>query len=222
MAVHDWLPKREQDLADLCLKWKAAMADPVKVLKYGWEQKDVAAVLEKIDGFLDARSVYEVDNSSANRLIKDGAKDAVVDAMRDFGRTSVRFNKKVPDSVKLDMGMRPADTTPTHRPAPESQPETVAENTVNHYEHRVRALNRGRNDSAKPEDAYGVRYGWQTGGERPASGENLPKSRFSRRTSMIISHTEADAGKTAYYATCYENGRGDQGKWSPVVSAIIG
>jgi hypothetical protein len=67
-----------------------------------------------------------------------------------------------------------------------------------------------------------VRYGWQVGGERPASGEGLPKSRFSRKTNLVIAHTEADKGKTAYYATCYENGKGDQGKWSPVEEAVIG
>jgi hypothetical protein len=142
--------------------------------------------------------------------------------MRDFASSSVRHNKKIPDSVKAALGVRLADTTPTPSPVPSSQPETVVENTVNHYEHRVRALNRGRNDTSKPADAHGVRYGWQVGGERPASGEDLPKSRFNRKTNQVISHTEADKGKTAYYATCYENSKGDQGKWSPVEEAVIG
>jgi hypothetical protein len=39
---------------------------------------------------------------------------------------------------------------------------------------------------------------------------------------MVIVHTEADKGETAFYATCYENGKGDQGKWSAVEEAVIG
>ncbi|MDR1986211.1 MAG: hypothetical protein LBP88_04470 [Treponema sp.] len=218
----DWMPKREQDLVDLCGKWKAVLSDSQSVAAYGWEQAEVTAVLGKIDAFLNARSGFEADDSSAKRLLKEEAKDAVSSALRDFARTSVRYNKKIPDDVKQTLGIHPADTKPTPHPAPASQPETVVENTVNHYEHRVRALNRGRKDTAKPGDAYGVRYAWQVGGERPPAGEDLPKSRFSRRTSLVIPHTEADQGKTAYYASCYENSKGDQGQWSPVVSAIIG
>jgi hypothetical protein len=98
----------------------------------------------------------------------------------------------------------------------------VVENTVNHYEHRLRALDHATRGAAKPADAYRVRYAWQVGGEKPAQGEDLPKSKFTRRTNRIITHTEADKGKTAYYATCYENDKGDQGPWSPVVEAVIG
>jgi hypothetical protein len=74
----------------------------------------------------------------------------------------------------------------------------------------------------KPADAYGVRYAWQVGGIKPASGADLPKSKFSRKTALIVTHTEADKGKPAYYAACYENGKGDTGPWSPVEEAFIG
>ncbi|GHU99886.1 hypothetical protein FACS189483_09590 [Spirochaetia bacterium] len=100
--------------------------------------------------------------------------------------------------------------------------DTVVDNTPNHFEHRLRALNRGRNDASKPDDAYGVRYAWQVGGEKPATGADLPKSKFSRNTSHVVTLTEADKAKTAYYATCYENGKGDTGPWSPVVDTVIG
>jgi hypothetical protein len=36
------------------------------------------------------------------------------------------------------------------------------------------------------------------GGEKPAEGTDLPKTKFSRKTSLVIVHTEADKGKTAY------------------------
>jgi hypothetical protein len=222
MAHTDWIPTREQDLVDLCEKWMVILGAPAKVTAYGWDQTECTEVLGKINGFLTARSAYETDDSSAKRLAKDEAKGEAIDAMREFANSSVRYNKKMPDADKLLMGIRPTDTTPTTHPVPASQPETVVENTTNHFEHKIKALNRGRNDSSKPADAYGVRYAWQAGGEKPASGADLPKTKFSRKTSHIVTHTEADKAKTAYYATCYENGKGDTGPWSPVEEAVIG
>jgi hypothetical protein len=77
-------------------------------------------------------------------------------------------------------------------------------------------------DTSKPADAYEVRCAWQVGGEKPASGEDLPKTKFSRKTICIVTHTEADKAKTAYYATCYENSKGDTGPWSLIIEAVIG
>jgi hypothetical protein len=37
----------------------------------------------------------------------------------------------------------------------------------------------------------------------------------------MVTHTETDKAKTAYYATCYENSKGEQGPWSPITEAVI-
>jgi hypothetical protein len=150
------------------------------------------------------------------------AKEEAVDAMRVFANSSIRFNKKMNDPAKLLMGIHPKDTTPTTHGTPTSQPDTVVENSVNHFEHKVKALNHETGDASKPADAYGVRYAWQVGGTKPASGAELPKTKFSRKTTHIVPYTEADKGKPAYYATCYENGKGDTGPWSPIEEAFIG
>jgi hypothetical protein len=223
MPGRDWIPKREQDFVDLCEKWIAVLLDPVKVAEYGWVQAECDAVADTIHTFLTARNAYETDNSSANRLTKDEARENAVNAMRDFANASIRFNKKMDDAAKLAMGVHPQDTTPTIHGRPTSQPDTVVENTVNHFEHKVKALNHATNKAGKPADAYGVRYAWQVGGERPASGEKIMgKTLFSRKASHIVTHNEADKATTCYYATCYENSRGDQGSWSPVEEAVIG
>jgi hypothetical protein len=114
---------------------------------------------------LTARNAYEADNSSAKRFVKDEAKEEAVDAMRDFANSAVRFNKKMDDATKLIMGIHPKDTTPTTHGTPISQPDTVVENSVNHFEHKVKALNHETGDTSKLVDAYGVRYAWQVGGD---------------------------------------------------------
>jgi hypothetical protein len=127
------------------------------------------------------------------------------------------------NAAKLAMGVRPKDTTPTPHGPPTSRPETVAENTRNHFEHKVLALNPATGKARKPADAYGVRCSWQVGGERPASGEKIRgKTQFSRKASHIVTHSEADKAQTCYYAACYENSRGGQGSRSPVEEAVIG
>jgi hypothetical protein len=203
-------------------KWKARLSDTAKQTAFGWDPAERAGVAGKITAFLTARAAYGTDSSTGNRIAKDEAKGEMVDAMRDFANSSIRFNKKMRDEDKLVYGIHPADTTPTRHGTPASQPGTEVENTRNRYEHLVRAINHERGGRSKPADAYGVRYAWQVGGEKPASGADLPKSKFSRKTTHIVQHTEADKGKTAFYPTCYENSRGDTGPWSPIDEAIIG
>jgi hypothetical protein len=84
--------------------------------------------------------------------------------------------------------------------------------TRNNFEHLVRALNRDTGDHSKPADAYGVRYAWQVGGEKPASGADLSKTQFTRKANYVVTHSEADKAKIAYYATCYENSKGYKGR----------
>jgi hypothetical protein len=218
----DWLPTREQDLVEVAEKWQAGLSDPAKIAAFGWDQPECAGVEGSITAFLTARAAYETVNSTGNRVAKDEAKGEMTDAMRDFANSSIRFNKKMRDEDKLVYGIHPADTTPTYHGTPTSQPDTEVENTRNHYEHLLRAINHERGDHSKPADAYGVRYAWQVGGEKPASGADLPKSKFNRKTHHVVQHTEADKGKMVYYATCYENSRGDTGPWAPVEEAIIG
>ncbi|MDR1073433.1 MAG: hypothetical protein LBL45_07145 [Treponema sp.] len=122
----------------------------------------------------------------------------------------------------MDMGIHPQDATPTHHAPPESQPDIVVENTSNHFEHRLRTLNHEIGAASKPADAYGMRYAWQVGSEKSASGEFLPKSKFTWRAIHIVTPTEADKGKTAYYAVCYENSKGDMGPWPPIAEVVIG
>jgi hypothetical protein len=203
----------EQALAE---KWKAGLSDTAKITAFCWDAAECTEVVSKITAFLTARTAYETDNFTGNRIAKDEAKGEMVDAMREFANTSIRFNKKMHDEDNLVYGIHPADTTPA------SQPGTEVENTRNHYEHLIRVINTERGDHSKPADAYSVRYAWQVGGEKPASGADLPNSKFSRKTPHIVQHTEADKSKTAFYSTCYENSKGDTGPWSPVVEAVIG
>jgi hypothetical protein len=87
----------------------------------------------------------------------------------------------------------------------------MVENTPNHFEHKVKALNHGTGDVSKPADTYGVRYARHIDGEKSATGANPGKTKFRRKTTLTVTHTEADKGNPSYYTTCYGDGRGDTG-----------
>jgi hypothetical protein len=67
----NWVPTREQDLVDLCQKWKTGLSDAANITAFGWNQSEVTAVVGAVDAFLTARAAYEDDDSSKNRLTKD-------------------------------------------------------------------------------------------------------------------------------------------------------
>jgi hypothetical protein len=73
------------------------------------------------------------------------------------------------------MGFSMVDDTYTKHPVPTSQPDVDVLPTVNHFQHRVRAMNHVTGKPTKPEDAYGVRFAWQLDGDPP------PKARICRR-----------------------------------------
>jgi hypothetical protein len=69
---------------------------------------------------------------------------------------------------------------------------------------------------------YRVWYSVVAPGETPPAGpEDLRKSFFTRRKRDFIAFDYADSGKTVYIAVQIEIPDGQQGKWGPMVSAII-
>jgi hypothetical protein len=55
----------------------------------------------------------------------------------------------------------------------------------------------------------------------PVDGKSLQHHRFTRRRKEKIVFDAEDSGKTVYVCCRYENRKGEEGQWGPVVSAII-
>jgi hypothetical protein len=56
--------------------------------------------------------------------------------------------------------------------------------------------------------------------EPPKDGVGL-QHRFTRRRKEPLVFDAEDAGMTVYICVRYENAKGQEGKWGPVVSAVI-
>jgi hypothetical protein len=118
MPNEDWLPRKEQDLADLIDIWILTLSDSAKVAAFGWIQADVTDVLDKLNAFLTARAAYIAEDSSAHLHAKNAARDAAKSAMRDFANSSVRYNKRVDDETKERLLNGKKDDTRTDVPDP--------------------------------------------------------------------------------------------------------
>lgn len=217
----EWLPTTELKLVALAEKWIEVLENEKTITKWHLDATSCATVVVVIKVYTAAWYLCQKDDSTLNKTARREAKKLAVDAMRLFARTNLRFNEYMDEADKLLMGLPQRDVAATTHPRPTSLPETIVENTVNPFEKRLRVLNRETHNAKKPADAYGVRYGWQLDGTKPASGDDLPKSRFSRRTDLVISFTEKEAGKPIWFATCYENAKGETGPWSPLVETHI-
>ena len=216
----DWLPTREQDFVDLCQKWKTGMEDAEKVAAFGWNQAEVTAALGAVNGFLTARTAYESEDSSRNRLVKDEAKEAAKIAMRDFAHTGIRHNKLMHDEDRLVYGIRPADGTHTQDTAPTSYPEAEGDTSI------PRQVSFHFWDSAtkkrgKPHGVHGAEFRWAQLDHPPTSIEELIHSEFDTASPLTLTFDEADRGKRIYYCLRWESNTNLKGPWGEIGSVII-
>jgi hypothetical protein len=220
MPGGDWLPHREQDFTDLCVKWKTGLADAANITAFGWNQTEVTAALGAVDGFLTAREDYENDDSSKNRLKKDEAKDAARSFMRDFANTSMRFNKRMMDEDRLFYGLHPQDGTRTPDTEPVSFPEAeggtaIPRQVAVHYWDSV-TKKRG-----KSRGIHGAEVRWAVLGHPPAGIDELIHSDFDTASPFILKFDEADRGKRVYFCLRWVSGTNLKGPWGEIYSAVI-
>lgn len=220
--MSNWIPDVELKLVALCNKWIPMLRSEEMRTICRWDDDLCALALSKIEPFVSAHSAFQELDTSENRAIKNQTKREAVSVMRAFATSSVRYNPYVNDACRLALGLRKSDTVSTPHLRPTGRPTALVERTTNYFEHKVRALNAETGKATKPADAYGVRFAWQVGGERPVSGAAIHNGRFVRRPVITVAYDETDRGKPAYYACCYENAKGEAGPWSPVVEAYIG
>jgi hypothetical protein len=216
----DWIPHREQDLADLCQKWKTGLENPANTTNFDWKQTEVAEALSKVSAFLTARAAYEEVNSTANRMAKDEAKDEAKSAMRDFANTSIRFNKLMNDEDKLVYGIRPPDRTATPAGEPASYPEAEPDTSI------IRRVTIHFWDSAtkkrgKPRGVHGAEIRWALLDHPPESVDELTTSDFDTASPLTLTFDESQRGLRVYFCLRWESTTNIKGPFGEIYSAVV-
>jgi hypothetical protein len=215
-----WLPTREQDFVDLCQKWKAGLENPANVSVFEWKQAEVNEVVAKIDGFLIARTAYEGNDSTKNRLAKDEAKMDAKQAMRNFANTSIRYNKLMRPEDKLVYGIREADHTATPAGTPESYPEAEADTAVIRQV-TIRFWDSATKKRGKPHGVHGAEVRWSILDHEPVSEHELVNSDFDTATPLTLTFDESQRGKRLYFCLRWESTTNLKGPFGEIYSAVI-
>jgi hypothetical protein len=220
MAGTSWLPRKEQDFVDLCLKWKAGLEDPAIAAVFGWDPAVVAVILALLVAFLTARTAYKQVNSSRNRLIKDEAREAAERGMEDFANTSIRYNKKMKEEDKQDYGIHTPDHVPSPVTAPTSFPEADTDTSVIRQViiHFWDSLTKKR---GKPHGVHGAEIRWAILDHVPLSVKELINSDFDTASPFTLVFDESDRGKRLYFCLRWETSTNLKGPDGEIYSVII-
>jgi hypothetical protein len=232
MSLPDWVPHDEGEFTAFCEKWAWELSSTGSIEKYGWDSGRCAGVVGKINVFLIARGQYKAVNSTGNRKIKDNAKKEAVAAIRGFADTSVRFNNKMDAAAKAGLGVRLKSRNPGRVGVPWRQ---LAADIVYYGIHLIELRNirpvEGEEDEGARRAEWGARIFWGIMGESdvrdrfrladvPQSGSDLPHSVFTRRRNYRFDF-EGESSRRVYFCLRYENGKGDEGPFGPMLTAII-
>jgi hypothetical protein len=216
MSRGDWLPKREQDLADLAVIWKEDLSDTAKQTAFGWNAAG------KIDAFLTARAAYLEDKAATRRLTKDEAKEAAKAAMRDFANTSIRFNKHMEDAAKARLGVHPGDPTHTPHPDPQTVPVIAELKPLGACRIEIRFHDEATPGSrAIPAGYNGCLLRYTYGPERITEAALLTRSQLMTRSPFTL-NLPADAERMYLSCcVCWQNGKGHLGQPGEAQSVVI-
>jgi hypothetical protein len=190
------------------------------VAAFGWNQTDVTAVLTATTAFLSARTAYQEDDSSRNRLIKDEAKDAAKAALRDFANAAMRFNKLMRDEDRLVYGLPPHDGNHTPDTEPMTFPEAEADTAIIRQV-TIHFLDSGSKKRGKPHGVHGAEIRWALLDHVPASVGELANSDFDTASPFTLKFDETERGRRVYFCLRWESNTNLKGPYGEIYSAVV-
>jgi hypothetical protein len=154
---------------------------------------------------------------------KDTARVKHEGLLRKFLKRWIMTNDLVSDQDHVNMGLPVYKKTHSRVPPPDDVPEPEGKATT--IDGRVSLSWRGRKSGSKANpycQKVVVRHTvLPLDAPVPTHIEQLEHTLLDGRQPCKISHPEKDWGKVMYFATAYQNTRGEMGDWSPIRSVII-
>jgi hypothetical protein len=216
----DWVPRKEQNLLELCGTWDQHITDPQWTAGFGWDETEVGEVVAAIQMFMLARRNYLDDKTSFKRKDKDIAMKAAKAKMREFYESSIRFNKKIPLEKKRILGWRDPDTEPT----PAGKPVKKIEFSLEPDGIRVIKVPFWVPDSdskARPERSNGAVIKWRVGDKAFTSVKELTEDDLATHSPYVLEFNDEDRGKIVTVAMRWQGTTSGKGQWSDIKSTII-
>ena len=193
--------------------------------RFGVMPADLMALADQTAALGAANAAADAPNAgAADRLDRKEKAAAAAAAARAFVNQHLRFNPAVNDYDRVQMALTVPDKHPTHVPVPATFPaveiETPAPATV-----RVHYFDSANTDShrrAKPAGAHGAEFIWAVLDTPPGTDWSLlTRSAFDTATPCDFTFAGNERGRHLYFATRWENTRGEKGPLSAIYDAII-
>ena len=157
----------------------------------------------------------------ADTQAKTDARDAYEKPLRTFVQEWISPNKNVSDTDRRDLGLTVPDTE--HTPIPRlNYPPAFRIDKIGQSIHILRFSDPANPASRALPDGQHVMLERFVGAPNlPAENVNFGNADVITRVIADVEYSASDAGKTAYYRSCFLNTRGEKGPWSGVVTGIV-
>jgi hypothetical protein len=182
----------------------------------GWSAIDPPMIMAYENALTKAE---DPNRGKADVRAKNEARDALKKATRKYVKEHLEYNSAITNEDR-GMGLPVHDTQPTRVRIPDTLPlPTVKYASAGALEFHVIDSASGR--KAKPAGVQGFEMSWVISDTPPADWSQLAHSSFCTRTPLRLSFSGNERGKTLFFATRWENTRGEKGPWSEIMSVII-
>ena len=236
MHKSEWLPRKRELQIAMSENWQTVLV-AAKVSAWGIPTAEVATLKNLTTA---AEAALALSQSSARTVVvtaqTKAAFAALIEKMR-FLKNRYFVSPPLLDADYISLGLKPRDTKPTPIPPPTAQAEADVTYPAAHtLELHLRPVADTAPDAHRSNYGFRVYYGILPPGgatleaaagprrdllKPPTSGDELPYSRFTRRTRERLDFAQEESGKTVYFCVRYENAKGEPGPWGPIFSAVI-
>jgi hypothetical protein len=217
---NDWLPTSRENKLTMARSWVAAIKG-VTGRRWGMPEELVMdfekTVSHADDEFFRPKKERTV---GTNALLKD-AFVKLTAKMRNMKKRYF-FVPPLTEADLAVLGLHPHDNTPT----PVGKPVGKFEAKISYTSSGALQVNiiPDADSASHPKSNFGYRiyYGVYAHGDTPpTTGKDLRNIKFSHHKRLTFTFEPEDKAKTAYFCIRAENGKGDEGEWGDLSSAII-
>jgi hypothetical protein len=219
MSKRDYIPENDRVL----LTWSKNVVTEVETHSAEWNINPASwqHISERIDKFEAMLIKAENPNhGKADIKAKNDAKDELIKAVRQFVREFLAANSAISDDERIRIGIPVRKKTHTPAKKPDSEPlPTVKIKSAGVIIVEVTDSKSGK--KAKPEKVQGFEFVFVFSETPITDWEKLTHSLFSTKTTLEVVCPADKRGQIMYFATRWENTRGEKGNWSNIYSIMI-
>jgi hypothetical protein len=217
MRKYGWNSITEPKMRTRAEKWKIYLSDAEFQKKYGLNAEKCKTACDACDNFINAFDASNINKTPNNTHIKNDAKKAFKKTISGFANECIRYNRDIPHTVLMDLGLAPSDEEVSESISIDDGPDSVV--VINSRKNEVVIV---KYIGGKPNNRCLCRIRYCFADTPPSSATvmtNYTEESFGHNPWEHV--FSGKRGQILYYCLRWEMTNGDVGKWSNVKSCIV-